>query len=110
MVVAGDSAGMVMPSSGEGIRFALFAGKNCFKENYEEIFWTKYGERLIVGKKILSFWLKLSDKEIIKTVKTLKPLTLIEAFIEGKKPSIWEGLKLISEPSIIQKALTSVYI
>jgi hypothetical protein len=37
-------------------------------------------------------------------------LTLIEAFIEGKKPSILEGLKLISEPSIVQKAITTVYI
>jgi flavin-dependent dehydrogenase len=110
VVVAGDSAGMVMPSSGEGIRFALFAGKNCFKNDYEKIFWEKYGERLMVGKKIVNFWMKLNEKEIIKTIKTLKPLTLIEAFIEGKKPSIFEGLKLISEPSIVQKALTTVYI
>jgi flavin-dependent dehydrogenase len=110
VVVAGDSAGMVMPSSGEGIRFALFAGKNCFKNDYEKIFWEKYGERLMVGKKIVNFWMKLNEKEIIKTIKTLKPLTLIEAFIEGKKPSIFEGLKLISEPSIVQKAITTVYI
>jgi hypothetical protein len=54
--------------------------------------------------------MKLNEKEIIKTIKTLKPLTLIEAFIEGKKPSIFEGLKLISEPSIVQKAITTVYI
>jgi len=110
IVIAGDTAGMVMPTSGEGIRFALFAGKNCYKENYEKIFWEKYGERLIVGKKLLEFWMNLEDEEMINIIKTLKPKTLIEAFLEGKKPSIIEGLKLIKEPEIVVKALKKVYI
>lgn len=108
-VVAGDSAGMLMPISGEGIRFALFAGKICFKEDYERIFEEKYGKKLKNGKKILEFWLSLSNDEINYIVQRLDPMTLARSFLEGEKPSFFEGIKLLSSVEIIKKALKLRY-
>lgn len=110
VVVAGDSAGMVMPISGEGIRFALYAGKICFEDNYEELFMAKYGKKLKEGKKLLDFWLSLNGDELAELVKNLHPYTLAKAFLEGERPNIIEGLKFIKRPRIVTKALMKVYI
>jgi flavin-dependent dehydrogenase len=108
--VAGDTAGMVMPISGEGIRFALYAGKICYKENYEELFKQKYGKKLENGKKILDFWLSLNEEELKILIKEMDPLKLIMAFLEGEKPSVIEGFKFLKKPNVILKALQKVYI
>ncbi len=110
VVVAGDTAGMVMPISGEGIRFALYAGKICFREDYEKLFSEKYGRKLKEGKKILEYWLNLNEEEIKELIKRLSPITLAKAFLEGEKPSVLEGMKLISKPKMIGKALRYVYL
>ncbi len=105
VVVAGDSAGMVMPISGEGIRFALYAGKICFKEDYEKKFSEKYGKNLKEGKKILDFWLSLKDEEIKEFLTELNPLTLAKVFLDGQKPSLVEGIRFVKSPSLFKKAI-----
>ncbi|MFP3190890.1 MAG: FAD-dependent oxidoreductase [Thermoproteota archaeon] len=105
IVVAGDSAGMVMPISGEGIRFALFAGKYAFKENYEEIFNKTYYKKLKTGVKLLNFWFGMSKEELIKAIKTLDTRTLIEIFLEAKIPSIFKMLKLLKDINLSKKII-----
>lgn len=106
IVVAGDSAGMVMPISGEGIRFALFAGKYSFKEDYERIFEETYYKRLVTGVKLLNFWFGMSKDELIKAIKTLNTKTLIEIFLEAKIPSILKMVKLLRDINLSRKIIS----
>jgi len=108
--VAGDTAGMVMPISGEGIRFALFAGKICFKENYEELFNAKYGDKLRTGKKILDIWLSITLEDIKDLIKSLDPMVLAKVFLNAEKPNILEGLKLMKKPRLFSKTIKALYL
>jgi flavin-dependent dehydrogenase len=103
--VAGDSAGMVMPISGEGIRFALYAGKICYKDDYEKLFSEKYGKNLKEGKKILDLWLSLNQDEQKELLKSLNPKILPRIFLEGYRPNLMEALKLVVKPNILKKTI-----
>ncbi|HLI46989.1 MAG TPA: NAD(P)/FAD-dependent oxidoreductase [Geobacterales bacterium] len=108
--VVGDTAGMVMPISGEGIRFALYAGSICFKENYEKLFQAKYGEKLRTGKKILDLWLHMTLEDIKELIRTVDPSVLAKVFIEGEKPNALEGIKLLRRPKLFSKTIKSLYL
>ena len=78
--VIGEAAGMVMPTTGEGIRYALAAGKIVFEENFEKLFWNHYGKKLMNGKRLLNLLLKLKNK--VKLTKMVDDKTYYE-FFEG---------------------------
>jgi len=108
IVVAGDSAGMVMPISGEGIRFALFAGKFAFKNDYEKIFKERYYNKLTTGVRLLNFWFGMSKEELIKAINTLDPKTLVEIFIDAKIPSILKMIKLFKDINLSKKLISLI--
>jgi len=87
--VLGEAAGMVMPTTGEGIRFALAAGKIVFEKDYEKIFWDKYGWKLKNGKKLLDLLLKLKNKTKLARIASDKTYF---AFFEG----IYSWRKILS--------------
>jgi flavin-dependent dehydrogenase len=96
---------MVMPISGEGIRFALYAGKICYKDDYEKLFSEKYGKNLKEGKKILDLWLSLNQDEQKELLKSLNPKILPRIFLEGYRPNWMEALKLVVKPNILKKTI-----
>jgi len=87
--VVGEAGGMVMPTTGEGIRFAIAAGKMVFEENYEKIFWKTFGWKLKNGVKLLNLLLKLKNKA--KLARIAKDDTYF-AFFEG----IYDLRKILS--------------
>lgn len=87
LVVAGEAAGAIMSTTGEGIKFSLWSGSTCFKENYERLFWRGYGERLKLGGKLLKLALRMSDEERLKLLKRGPP-KLHETLLEGFRPGI----------------------
>ncbi len=87
LVVAGEAAGAVMSITGEGIRFALWSGSICFKEDYEQLFWRGYGERLRFGGRLLKLVLRLSDEERLEILKRGSS-KLHGELLEGFMPSI----------------------
>ena len=60
--VVGESAGMVMPLTGEGIRYALIGGTMVYKENYEELFDNTIRPRLEKGALLLKIVLRIPNK------------------------------------------------
>jgi len=62
IVGAGEAVGLVMPTTGEGISYALISGKYCYKENYKELM-KPHLDRLRAGRILLEGLLKLSDEE-----------------------------------------------
>jgi len=60
--VIGEAAGMVMPTTGEGIRFAVASGMMVFDDEYEKKFWSKFGWKLKNGVKLLNTLLKIKNK------------------------------------------------
>ncbi len=98
--IVGDAAGMVMPITGEGIRFALMAGHFSVSENYNEII----EERLVPNFKnalrmLQVFIYKLNDSEREKAIKTLVPY--VDVVIDGKRPPI-KALKKLGLRFIIK--------
>jgi flavin-dependent dehydrogenase len=87
LVVAGEAAGAVMSTTGEGIRFALWSGSICFKPDYEGLFWGGYGERLKFGARLLKLVLRLSDQERLGLLRRGTP-KLQGNLLEGIKPSV----------------------
>jgi len=88
----GEAAGMVMPATGEGIRYALFAGEIALRDDYEKLFWKTYGHRMVRSRKILRKALAMRNKaEILKNVGTK---TIYRAF-EGDLTLTLVGVKLI---------------
>jgi len=71
VVAAGEAAGLVMPSSGEGIKYALFSGRICFTKSYERLWKSAFGRRFQRGKAVL--------KAIIATPEGLRGRVIAEA-------------------------------
>ena len=91
LAVVGEAAGMVMPTTGEGIRFALFSGSICFKDNYEELWEEKYGVKLRRGRRMLELVLRLPKSKMMKLAKEAMkevPVELLISFFEGEKPRL----------------------
>jgi geranylgeranyl reductase family protein len=83
LVVAGEAAGCVMPLSGEGNRFAIYAGSNAYKSNYRADFMKRYGRNMEVSKKVFQIVRSLDDAERIQFLRCLgDPLGVLE----GKWP------------------------
>lgn len=79
LVVAGEAAGCVMPLSGEGNRFALYAGSIAYKPNYKQNFMQKYGKNMEISRKILKLVKELNDKERMDLLSRMKdPLKVLE--------------------------------
>ncbi|KXA99050.1 hypothetical protein AKJ42_03815 [candidate division MSBL1 archaeon SCGC-AAA261C02] len=66
LIITGEAAGTTMPTTGEGIRFALWSGSICYKKNYEELFANEYGKKLKFGRKLLEVILELNVEERLK--------------------------------------------
>ena len=60
--VIGEAAGIVMPTTGEGIRFAVASGMIVFDNDYEEKFWKEFGWKLKNGVKLLNTLLRIRNK------------------------------------------------
>ena len=60
--VIGEAAGMVMPTTGEGIRFAVASGKLVFDDDFEKVFWREYGWKLRNGARLLKLLLRIKNK------------------------------------------------
>ncbi len=98
-VVAGEAAGCVMPLSGEGNRFSIFAGSIAYKPNYQRMFMEKYGGKILTSKKILRLVRALKDAERIELLKCLSdPLKILE----GNWPNVSDFL---SKPKLLIKLI-----
>lgn len=60
--VIGEAAGLVMPTTGEGIRFAVASGMMVFDSDYEKKIWNEFGWKIKNGKKLLNTLLKIKNK------------------------------------------------
>ncbi len=101
LVVAGEAAGCVMPLSGEGNRFALYAGSIAYKPNYKQNFMQKYGKNMEISRKILKLVKELNDKERIDLLSQMKdPLKVLE----GNWPEL-TGFLL--KPKLLMKLVSS---
>ena len=87
IVVAGEAAGAVMPTTGEGIRLALWTGGMCFKKDYERLFWQGYGKRLKFGRRLLKLVLRISEKERLDMLTNGTP-ELFCSLADGVRPRI----------------------
>jgi digeranylgeranylglycerophospholipid reductase len=97
VVVAGESAGCVMPLSGEGIRFAIYCGSIAWHPDYREQFMKRYGKNMMRSLGMLATISRLSDKARIDLLKSLEdPI----ATLEGKKIRL---SKLVFKPTLIKE-------
>ncbi len=85
VVVAGEAAGMVMPFTGEGIRYALYSGSICYKPNYQKLWNKRYGDRLKRGRRWLKKILSL-PKDIRMRIIKEAPVSLLLSLFQGEKP------------------------
>ncbi len=68
--VIGEAAGMVMATTGEGIRFAVASGSIVFDDRYEERFWSEHGWKLRNSVKLLNLLLKIKNKTKLARIAT----------------------------------------
>jgi digeranylgeranylglycerophospholipid reductase len=103
LVVVGEAAGCVMPLSGEGNRFALYAGGIAYKPNYKENFMQKYGKNMEISRKILRLVKDLNDKERIDLLSCMKdPLGVLEGN--------WPDLRnFLLKPKLLAKLTSSSF-
>lgn len=81
LIVIGEAAGMVMPSVGEGIRYALYSGKICL-ENYRQSWNVKYGSRFRRAKTLLKTLLSLPGHTRVLMMK-YAPTFILKLFYQG---------------------------
>lgn len=94
IVAAGESAGCVMPLSGEGIRFGIYGGSISWQPNYQNRFMLKYGLNMERARRMLSVIRGLNDKSRIQLLKSLEnPIGVLE----GKEP------EFVFEPAPLKK-------
>jgi flavin-dependent dehydrogenase len=82
VVGAGEAVGFVMPTTGEGISYALISGKYCYRDDYELLV-KPHLERLRAGRTLLEGILKLSDEEKRRIAAEEDPLFLTK-FVTGE--------------------------
>ena len=82
IVGAGEAVGLVMPTTGEGISYALISGKYCYRDDYEEKM-KPYLEKLRAGRTLLEALLKLSDEEK-KRIAAEEDTLLLTKYITGE--------------------------
>jgi len=103
LAVAGEAAGCVMPLSGEGNRFGLYAGGIAYKPNYKDNFMQKYGKNMEISRKILSMVKDLNDKERIDLLSCMEdPLGVLE----GNWPSM---KSFFLKPKLLVKLIWSFF-
>ena len=90
--VLGEAAGMVIPATGEGIRYALFAGEIVLRDNYERLFWKTYGYKMRRSKNLLKRALAVRNKANL--LRKVGAETIYRAF-EGELTVASIGKKLI---------------
>ncbi len=81
LIVIGEAAGMVMPSVGEGIRYALYSGKICL-ENYRQNWDAKYGYRFRRTQALLKMLLLLPGKFRVSAMR-YAPTFILKLFYQG---------------------------
>jgi flavin-dependent dehydrogenase len=99
LVVAGEAAGCVMPLSGEGNRFGIFAGSIAYKPDYTAMFMEKYGNKMLNSRKMLTLLNSLDDHDRIDFLEHLSdPLQILE----GNWPRI---VTFLSHPVLLMKLI-----
>lgn len=97
LVVAGESAGCVMPLSGEGIRFGAYCGSIVHKPGYRDKFMKIYGKKMKNSRRMLTAIESLNDGERADLLERLEdPMRLLE----GELP---RAARLIDRPGLMMK-------
>jgi len=91
----GEAAGAVMPTTGEGIRFAIEMGSIVFEDDFEKIFWKSVGWKLKNGARLLKWLLKFKNKKsLAKTAGENAYYAFFEG-LYGRKDLLKLGLKYL---------------
>ena len=91
--IIGDAAGMVMPHTGEGIRYAFFAGMIAVSDDFEKRVKLELGSRFRRSLRMLNLFMKGLTRD--EKVTVIKKLTGdIDSIIDGERPKWWTLLKL----------------
>lgn len=101
--IVGESAGMVSPGVGEGIRFSLYGGSICLDDDYEAKFNKNYGNNLRRGVKISRAMFSLSRDELAALLEKSSP-QLATALFDGKIPSVKDALGLLFQHPKLMKS------
>ncbi len=81
LIIIGEAAGMVMPSVGEGIRYALYSGKICLRD-YRERWEAEYGSRFRKAQMLLKMLLLMPGRMRVKAMKYM-PIPILKLFYQG---------------------------
>jgi digeranylgeranylglycerophospholipid reductase len=101
LVVVGEAAGCVMPLSGEGNRFALYAGAIAYKSSYKDSFMQKYGKNMEISGRMLKLVKDLNDEERIDLLTCMEnPLEVLE----GNRPHL---RSFLTKPKLMVKLIGS---
>ncbi|HIE22609.1 MAG TPA: hypothetical protein EYP68_00060 [Candidatus Korarchaeota archaeon] len=95
VVVAGEAAGMVMPFTGEGIRYALYSGSICYKPNYQKLWDKKYRSKLRRVTRWLKKILSLPSDLRMRIIKEA-PVSLLLSLFQGERPRTNDMLFLLN--------------
>ncbi len=95
VVVVGEAAGMVMPFTGEGIRYALYSGSICFKPDYQRRWEEKYGKKLKRGRRWLERIISLPAWVREKIIEEA-PIGLLLSLFQGEGPRGRDLVHLLS--------------
>lgn len=97
VAVAGESAGCVMPISGEGTRFAMYGGSLAWLPDYRRKFMDKYGSNMARSLRMLSLVSRLSDASRLELLRSLeKPIDMLE----GKRVDL---SKFLFKPRLLKE-------
>ncbi|HDD68885.1 MAG TPA: NAD(P)/FAD-dependent oxidoreductase [Candidatus Korarchaeota archaeon] len=105
IVVVGEAAGMVMPFTGEGIRYALYSGSICYKPNYQRLWDERYGNRLRRGRRWLKKVLSLPADVRMKIIRDA-PVELLVSLFQGERPRAKDLMFLLS--SLVNSSVKGV--
>ncbi len=86
VVAAGEAAGLVMPSSGEGIKYALFSGRICFTRRYEKLWREAFGRRFQIGKTVLKMTVAIPEKLRSRAVAEAGDKLVAQLYLAGRIP------------------------
>ncbi len=79
IAVAGESAGCVMPLSGEGMRFAIYGGSISWLSGYRKKFMSKYGCNMERSGMMLSAISRLKDSTRVELLRSMEnPIDVLE--------------------------------
>lgn len=104
LVVAGEAAGCVMPLSGEGNRFGLFAGSIAYKPGYQYKFMRRYGRRMLRSRRMLELVEKLDDDERVDFLELVdNPMEMFEGNLPRKS-------EFLLKPKLLMRIMQTIKI